>query len=130
MNFVFGGRFQGKLEYAKGLYGRGLTVADLRDYNDCNYVKAAEDADILVNLHEAIKTLIIKGESPWDYFNANIESFRGNVLIGDEIGCGIVPIDPILRDWRDETGRIYQLIASKAERVDRVWAGIGQKVNE
>ena len=46
------------------------------------------------------------------------------VLIGNEIGGGIVPMDPFERRWRDETGFLYQFLAREAETVDRVWAGI------
>ncbi len=122
MYFIFGGRSQGKLNYAKQLYGGELTVCDLK----CCNIKDAFSADILINIQEAVKFMLLTGESPAGYFKQNIDKFSGKVLIGDEIGCGIVPIDAFEREWRDETGWVYQFLASKAKRVDRVWAGIGQ----
>ena len=122
MNFVFGGKSQGKLQYAKQLYGMELSVCDLKH---CD-IKNALSANILINVQDAVKTMLLSGGNPIDYFKQNFDQFRDKILIGDEIGCGIVPTDAFEREWRDETGWIYQFLSSKANRVDRVWAGIGQ----
>jgi adenosylcobinamide kinase / adenosylcobinamide-phosphate guanylyltransferase len=126
MVFIFGGRNQGKLQYAKQAYGEKLTVSDLKI---CN-LEDALLSDILINIQEAIKSILLSGENPSDYFKRNIERFSGKILIGDEIGCGIVPADAFEREWRDETGWVYQFLVSKASRVDRVWAGIGQTLKQ
>jgi adenosylcobinamide kinase/adenosylcobinamide-phosphate guanylyltransferase len=122
MVFIFGGRSQGKLQYAKQLYGEVLTVCDLK----CCHINDALSADIIINIQEAVKSMLLLGENPSDYFKVNIDKFTNKILIGNEIGCGIVPIDVFEREWRDETGWVYQFLASEAKRVDRVWAGIGQ----
>ena len=122
MIFIFGGRCQGKLQYAKQLYGENLTVCDLKN---CT-INDAFSADIIINMQEAVKSLLTAKENPSAYFKENIEKFKDKIVIGDEIGCGIVPIDELEREWRDETGWVYQLLTQKAKRVDRVWAGIGQ----
>ena len=122
MVFIFGGRNQGKLRYAKQLFGEQLTVCDLKS---CS-LQEALSADILINIQEIIKKLLILKVNPSAYFKENIQAFEGKIIIGDEIGCGIVPIDALEREWRDETGWVYQFLASRAKRVDRVWSGIGQ----
>jgi len=122
MYFIFGGKSQGKLDYAKQLYGETLTVCDLES---CA-IEDAFSADILMNIQDAIKSMLLSGQNPSDYFRNHIDQFSSKILIGDEIGCGIVPIDALEREWRDETGWVYQFLVSKAKRVDRVWAGIGQ----
>ena len=122
MYFIFGGSNQGKLHYAKQLYGEQLTVCDLKH---CN-IKDALSADIITNLQDVVKALLLSGENPSDYFQSHIDQFSSKILIGDEIGCGIVPADAFEREWRDQTGWVYQFLVSKAVRVDRVWAGIGQ----
>ena len=48
--------------------------------------------------------------------------------MGDEIGSGIVPLEPSDREWRDETGRVYTLLARQADTVERVWAGCVQRL--
>jgi len=122
MYFIFGGKSQGKLDYAKQIYGKKRTVCDLES---CA-IEDALSADILINIQAAVKSMLISGQNPSGYFKNHIDQFSGKILIGDEIGCGIVPVDALEREWRDETGWVYQFLVSKAERVDRVWAGIGQ----
>ena len=50
------------------------------------------------------------------------------VIVGEEIGSGIVPMDAFQRKWREETGRIYCMLAAKASQVWRVVGGIGQRI--
>ena len=47
------------------------------------------------------------------------------VIVTDEIGCGIVPMDPFQREVREQTGRVCTALAGKARRVHRVICGIG-----
>ena len=50
------------------------------------------------------------------------------IIIGDEIGNGIVPIDAFERKYRETYGRILSNIAERAEEVDRVLCGLSQKI--
>ena len=47
------------------------------------------------------------------------------VIVTDEIGCGIVPMDPFQREVREQSGRVCTALAGKARRVHRVICGIG-----
>ena len=42
----------------------------------------------------------------------------------NELGYGIVPIDPFDRSWRELTGRICTELAEHADEVTRVVCGI------
>ena len=48
------------------------------------------------------------------------------VVVCDEIGLGIVPAEAFERRWREETGRALCILAAGAQRVTRVFCGIGQ----
>ena len=50
------------------------------------------------------------------------------MIISDEIGNGIVPVDAFERDYRERTGRMLITLASQADEVVRVICGIGQKI--
>lgn len=50
------------------------------------------------------------------------------ILISDEIGYGLVPVDEFERKYREYTGRVCTELAEYAERVDRVVCGIGQRI--
>jgi adenosylcobinamide kinase/adenosylcobinamide-phosphate guanylyltransferase len=45
-------------------------------------------------------------------------------LVTNEVGCGIVPIEPAVRRWRDWSGRMNQGLAQAADRVVLCVCGI------
>ena len=57
-----------------------------------------------------------------------LEAYPGLIFICDEIGNGIVPMDALERDYREQTGRLQIRIAEKAERVERIVCGISQRL--
>ena len=46
------------------------------------------------------------------------------ILICDEVGCGVVPVDPAQRARREAVGRLCCRLAARAERVERVFCGL------
>lgn len=48
------------------------------------------------------------------------------VVIATEVGCGVVPVDPDERRWREDAGRLACLLAARADTVIRVCCGIPQ----
>ena len=50
------------------------------------------------------------------------------VLISNELGYGVVPMDVFDRNYRETTGRVCTEIASWADAVYRVVCGIGTKI--
>ena len=50
------------------------------------------------------------------------------MIVSDEIGSGIVPIDQNDRLWRETVGRALCTIARQAEQVIRVVCGIGVRI--
>jgi adenosyl cobinamide kinase/adenosyl cobinamide phosphate guanylyltransferase len=132
MHLIIGGKYMGKLKYAKTIYGEDVSICDLAA------AKPEEmfGAHVVVNLQNGVQSLLKREperesgkesgreEPARNFFRSNLHLMKNKVLIGDEIGSGIVPIDPFERLWRDETGFVYQILATQADRVDRVWAGL------
>lgn len=50
------------------------------------------------------------------------------VVVTRELGCGIVPIDPQDRKYRETHGRICTELAKRADEVVRVICGVGMKL--
>lgn len=50
------------------------------------------------------------------------------VIICDEVGCGVTPLDRADRDWREAVGRLCCELADSAEAVYRVSCGIGRRI--
>lgn len=122
MIFIFGGKSQGKLQYVKHTFGEKMTVSDLSNTD----LENALSGDIIIHVQDAVRFILQSGADPVEYFGRYLKDLKGKILIGTEIGCGIVPADAAEREWRDQTGWVYQLLSKNAQRVDRVWAGIGQ----
>ena len=56
---------------------------------------------------------------------ALLDGFEGNlVIVGHEIGSGVVPVSPDSRYHCDHIGRAYQEIGKRADRITRCFAGI------
>src|SRR5690606_11529073 len=56
------------------------------------------------------------------------ESTGERIWILTDISRGIVPIDPLEREWRDVTGRSYQYLFGNAQHITRIWYGIPQTI--
>ncbi|MGX5734868.1 bifunctional adenosylcobinamide kinase/adenosylcobinamide-phosphate guanylyltransferase [Bosea thiooxidans] len=50
------------------------------------------------------------------------------VLVGNEVGLGIVPENALARRFRDEAGRLHQALAARAARVIFMVAGLPMQV--
>ena len=57
-----------------------------------------------------------------------VEGCPDRILIMDEIGYGIVPVDAFERQYRELAGRIGCQLAAEADEVWRVVAGIGKRL--
>ena len=69
-----------------------------------------------------------RGENPKESILDFFTKYPDCILISDEIGNGIVPMDAFEREYREQTGRILIELAKEAEEVIRVICGIGQKI--
>ncbi|BAQ09868.1 hypothetical protein OXB_1397 [Bacillus sp. OxB-1] len=61
-----------------------------------------------------------------------LESLKGQevIVILTDIGRGIVPMDPALRELRDRCGRLYQRLLAEADEVTRIWYGLAQTLKK
>ena len=126
MKLIIGGTAQGKLEYVllkhdvqKNMVWDGVLPND-RELNG-NIV-------IINHLHQWIKNCMVSGGCPEDEIMSFLDCNEDCIIICDEIGNGIVPIDPFEREYRERTGRILVQLAMRAEEVERIICGIGQKI--
>lgn len=57
--------------------------------------------------------------------------FKGTtIIVSNELGMGLVPIEPLGRHYRDIAGRANQMIAEEADEVYFLVSGIAMKVKE
>lgn len=130
MRLILGGRNMGKRAYADRLYD-DLKFCDLAELEAHNIFNFNNNFNAIINLHMGVKNLMLKGYTIEELFSdelIELMAFKYKVIIGDEIGGGVVPVDKFERHWRDETGLLYQRFAVKAEIVERVWAGLPMRL--
>ncbi|MFJ7666331.1 bifunctional adenosylcobinamide kinase/adenosylcobinamide-phosphate guanylyltransferase [Lysinibacillus sp. NPDC097195] len=49
-------------------------------------------------------------------------------IIVTDMGRGVVPMEKQARLLRDTCGRLYQALFAQAQRVDRIWYGIAERI--
>ena len=125
MIFVTGGCFQGKQQWV--LQNCQVQPFRVADGAVCS-MEAIKSAGVLDHFHLLVRRWMQAGKIPADETEKSLSDNLDIVIITDEIGSGIVPLDVKEREWREVHGRICCQLAGRADAVFRVIAGIGQKI--
>ena len=104
MELIIGGAHQGKLDWYHREYGTDAAVAQ----GETVSLQTPPQQPVLNHLHLWVRRMV--QEDPEHAC--------------DEIGCGVVPMQPQERQWRELTGRLCCQLAQKAQRVCRVFCGL------
>ena len=120
MRMIIGGAFQGKMEYAQKEYP-GIRWVDGAACSEEELLQC----EGVYHFHLYIRKSMEKYEEMRLFADRIIRENPQIVIITDEIGYVLVPIDAFERRYREETGRICTRLAAFSERVDRVVCGIG-----
>lgn len=118
MIFVFGGAYQGKLDYAKERFGGSIYV--------CDDSRPDFSGDIIYHLERFVLACVKEGLDPVEYLSSREEQLADKVIICDDISQGIVPMDREERAFREANGRVMIAMASKAREVIRIFCGLPQ----
>ena len=121
MVLIYGAAYAGKRSTARDYYGTE---------NFCDGAEAPLSevltAPAVNNYHCLVRRLLAAGESPQDFTRRLIERDPETVVLTDDIGSGIVPVDREERLWREECGICSRILARNAQTVIRVVCGIPQ----
>jgi len=85
------------------------------------------DAPVLVDcLTLWLTNLMLAERRPdWPALRAALDARAApTVIVSNEVGLGIVPDNALARAFRDEAGRLHQLVAARADRVVFMVAGL------
>lgn len=120
MMLVTGGCFQGKTQYACETFG--ISEEEAADGAVCP-MEELYRTKLLYHFHEYIRRMMKAGQE------FSVERLKQEnpkvILVTNELGCGVVPVDQFDRAYREKTGRICCQIAREAVQVHRVVCGIG-----
>lgn len=123
MKLITGGAYQGKLEYAKKIY----PGAEWTDGAECP-LQAVTECGAMYNFQTFVRRWLKAGMTKEGLIREILEKNMQMIIVCDEIGCGLVPVDAFEREYREAVGRICSVLAGEAERVDRVVCGIGTRI--
>ena len=119
MRMYIGGAYQGKLSYAK----QQNPDIKWRDGASCTLEELLE-AQGVYRFQEFIR----KHMEIEDLAEQLIQENPRSVIVTDEIGYGLVPVEEEARNFRERTGRICTKLAAHCERVERIVCGISTRI--
>jgi adenosyl cobinamide kinase/adenosyl cobinamide phosphate guanylyltransferase len=113
VTLIVGGHGQGKLAYAlKQTGGQRDSVARTPE--------TAAERPIWTGLETWLKTT----EDPWPALEELLKQNPAVIILCDEVGCGVVPMERAERAWRERVGRVCCELARRADRVERLCCGL------
>lgn len=120
---VIGGAYEGKLDYARKRYPdicwADGEICDMEEIFRCGGI---------YNFHKYIARWMREGKEAPNLPEKIKAKNPALVIVTDEIGCGIVPVDVFQREYREATGRICTELAAFSDEVYRVICGINTKI--
>ena len=121
MTLIIGGAYQGKLEYARGLCPNAPVI----QCGEKDPELDLPDESCVINaFHLFVLARVRAGSDALDFLKANMGLLRNKTIICDDISCGIVPMSPEARQWRESVGRCMGYLSVNAESVIRLFCGI------
>lgn len=125
MILIIGGSYQGKLDYARQRFG----LAD-DEIQVCDETTSALDfSRRCVAYIDRFALNRIQSEcEPADIFDTDLGLYKDIIFIANDVSGGVVPMDPVLRAWREACGRMNMKLASQADEVWRLFCGIPQRI--
>lgn len=121
MIMITGGAFQGKRNFATECLV--LRETDILKGENCDFEKVFS-AKCVTDYHLLVKRLIDEKADPLEFTEKLCKTNPKIVVIINEIGCGIIPIEKSDRIWREQTGRAGCIIAENSSVVVRICCGI------
>lgn len=134
MILIFGGAYQGKLEYAlEKINASKDDVLDLKtetaegsEMPDSD--KVAFDRPVIYGFERYLLLLVREEKNPVETVRSRLPELRDKVVIADDVSQGLVPMDPEERAYREACGRVLVLLAQEASTVIRVFCGIADVI--
>ncbi len=119
MILITGGASQGKLKFVM----EHFKPNEIIDGSDCIF-SILENAECVINYDKLIKRLMLKNIDTAAFTKKFCTKNQNAVIIMNEVGSGIIPIEKTEREWRENVGKCGCIIAERADTVIRMTCGI------
>ena len=124
MILIFGGAFQGKLDYARKHWN--FNEDDIF-YCD-NSLTIDLSKKVIYGLEKFCFACVCEDADAKGVLKMSDEPLTDKIIIMDDVSQGVVPIDTDRRAWREDVGRTMLWLAKEADEVHRVFCGLGQRI--
>ena len=154
MILITGGSSQGKYAFARSFLKDAVnaTIIDGQDMDidkdtdidkdinsdaeqdtqiECGYCLCRKKMDLIRHYHLYLRRRMQQGadeEQLLQETKAFCEKNPDVIVVTEEVGCGVVPMDAFERKWREVCGRAAVILAERSEQVYRVICGIPQRL--
>lgn len=121
MVLIIGGAYQGKLSYVLKEYSKKAS-----DVYDCSVECSAAPPNLKIIYHfeRWILTCVRVNPNPESVIAEYLKTLTDEIIVCEDISCGLVPVDQELRMWRETVGRTLTVLSVRADRVVRLFCGI------
>ncbi len=125
MEMIIGGAYQGKADYAKEKHPE-LNWIDGALASEEELMNAQGVLDFQKYIREELKRCDDVSELAEKIISRNPEL----VIVSQEVGYGVVPVDAFDRKYREAVGRVCTKLAAYSSKVTRVVCGIGTVIKD
>ena len=125
MILIFGGVYQGKLAYVQQTYG---VSADEVHY--CTEVDTEIESSkkVIYEVDKWLYARCVANVPLEESILALLSICENKIIICNDISQGVVPVDGLMRAWREAVGRLMGRLSVEAEEVVRVYVGIPSRL--
>lgn len=129
MKLIIGGAYQGKRQYVAETYG--ISAAEMADGAALAITETVPQEKCVYNFQLFVKKQLQNGTdfskiAAWTDNLCHTNSHL--IIIMDEVGSGIIPMEKSEREWREAVGRMGCLLAQRAESVERIVCGLAVRI--
>lgn len=119
MEMIIGGAYQGKTAYARQRYPE-LEWVDGASVSETELMSAQG----VLNFQDYIRRELKEDREVSNLAEGLINGNPGLVIVSQEVGYGVVPVDAFDRKYREAVGRVCTKLAAYSQRVTRVTCGL------
>ena len=124
MILIFGGAYQGKLDYAL----KTFSIASDDVFHCTIDGELSLEKTVICGLEDFVYSCTVDGKEARDVLSSMEPQLRDKILIADDISQGLVPMDATDRAYREMMGRTLIWLAREADSVFRVFCGLVQQL--
>ena len=108
MVLVFGGAYNGKLDFVKEKFSINEDDIFYCGVNEIDFSKK-----VICGFHRFTYENILKDINSLQYIKENINFFKDKIIISDEISSGIVPLKKEDRMWRRRNRKMPSILIKR-----------------